>query len=71
MNCAYVSSAVPAQQNNGIVCMENTFGSFDNYDYCCTSGDYGPNMPECISEERVEENTSASNTSNVSSEMEN
>ena len=53
MNCAYVSSAVPAQQNNGIVCMENTFGSFDNYDYCCTSGDYGPNMPECISEERV------------------
>jgi hypothetical protein len=47
LNCAYVSSAVPAEQNNGIVCMENTFGSFDNYDYCCTSGDYGPNMPEC------------------------
>jgi len=54
MNCDYVSSAVPAQQNNGIVCMENTFGSFDNYDYCCTSGDYGPNMPECIPEDRDE-----------------
>jgi len=71
MNCAYVSSAVPAQQNNGIVCMENTFGSFDNFDYCCMSGDYGPNMPKCISEDRVEGNSSASNSSNVSSEMEN
>lgn len=71
MNCAYVSSAVPAEQNNGIVCMENTFGSFDNYDYCCMSGDYGPGMPKCIPEDRDEGASNASNTTSVSSEMEN
>jgi len=47
MQCEYASSSVPTHKNNGLICMENSTGSFDNYEYCCLSGDYGADMPQC------------------------
>merc|ERR1711953_788881 len=47
MRCSNIKSMIPAESNNGILCMENTVGTFENYNYCCISGSYGPDMPQC------------------------